>query len=278
VTRRTCWGAVGAVALFATCLALALVPTVSAEILPPIVPGSHEPRPAVVRQGVWYLRDTTTSGVADHTFQYGDPGDVPMFGDWDGNGTATPAVFRNGVWYLRESDTTGVADITFVFGQPADTPIVGDWNGDGVETPGVVRDGVWYLRNSNTTGVADITFVYGVPGDRVIAGDWDGNGTATPGVARAGDDGGVPNGSGTTCGGCPFRWLERNENSTGLADAEFDCGNDKPVPGAWGHAARDECGWVIGNEWKVYAPGGGFTTFTFGDPGDTALAWRLPPT
>ena len=38
------------------------------------------------------------------------------------------------------------------------------------------------------------------------------------------------------------------------------------------------CGWVIGNEWKVYAPGGGFTTFTFGDPGDTALAWRLPPT
>src|SRR5207237_4545865 len=55
--------------------------------------------PAVVRNATWYLRDSTTSGAADHVFQYGDPGDIPVFGDWDRNGTRTPSEFRSRVWY-----------------------------------------------------------------------------------------------------------------------------------------------------------------------------------
>src|SRR5207237_6159261 len=129
---------------------------------------------AVVRNATWYLRDSTTSGAADHVFQYGDPGDIPVFGDWDRNGTRTPGVFRSGVWYLRNSNTTGVADVVLTFGDPGDTPITGDWNGDGIDSPG---------------------------------------------VARAGDDK-VPNGGNTTCQGCAFRWLVRNENSSGLTDTD----------------------------------------------------------
>src|SRR4051812_20271432 len=69
-------------------------------------------KPAVARGSFWYLRNTATSGSADIVFQYGDPGDVPFFGDWDGDGIETPGVFRDGVWYLRNSNDTGSADVT----------------------------------------------------------------------------------------------------------------------------------------------------------------------
>jgi hypothetical protein len=46
--------------------------------------------------GTWYIR----GGAA---FGFGTNGDIPVPGDYDGNGTTDAAVFRpsNGTWYIR---------------------------------------------------------------------------------------------------------------------------------------------------------------------------------
>jgi hypothetical protein len=55
------------------------------------------------------------------------PGDKPVTGDWDGNGTDTIGVFRNGIFLLRNSNTNGFAEIVFGLGVAADEPISGIW-------------------------------------------------------------------------------------------------------------------------------------------------------
>src|SRR5205085_7342647 len=97
-------------------------------------PCLHEPPPppptkTSLETAEWFLRTTATSGFADIAFKYGQPGDTPIVGDWDGDGVATPGVVRNGVWYLRNSNSEGYADIVFRYGEPFDLPIVGEWNG-----------------------------------------------------------------------------------------------------------------------------------------------------
>ena len=42
--------------------------------------------PAVRRGNQYLVRNALTTGVADSTFTYGDPGDVVLVGDWDGIG------------------------------------------------------------------------------------------------------------------------------------------------------------------------------------------------
>ncbi|NNL48112.1 MAG: hypothetical protein HKO76_07070, partial [Acidimicrobiia bacterium] len=94
-------------------------------------------------------------------FYFGNPGDYPMYCDWDGDGIATPGLYRetSGFLYLRNSNTAGFADIEIFFGIPGDRPLCGDWNMDGIQTIGIYRASAdaFYLRNSNTQGFADIT-------------------------------------------------------------------------------------------------------------------------
>src|SRR5581483_2645490 len=138
--------------------------------------------------GDWYINmqrpgwstDTGTSLA----FRFGNPGDRPLVGDWNGDGVETQGVFRSGSWHLSNTLGQGGTDISFGYGNPSDLPIVGDWNGDGIATPGVFRDGTFLLRNSNATGVADVSFAFGSPGDIPLAGDWNGDGYDTVGVYR----------------------------------------------------------------------------------------------
>jgi hypothetical protein len=131
----------------------------------------------------------STSSGAFASYRWGRSGDLPVVGDWDGDGIQTVGVVRPNAtvgsnhFLLRNTDGS-VAD--FWYGAYGDRPVVGDWNGDGVWTPGAVRAGVWSLRNSNTTGPAEVTFRFGRSGDRYLAGDWDGDGDFTPAVQRAG--------------------------------------------------------------------------------------------
>ncbi|HEV3226353.1 MAG TPA: PQQ-dependent sugar dehydrogenase [Acidimicrobiales bacterium] len=165
----------------------------------------------------FFIRNSPSSGTADATFTFGEQGDVPLFCDWDGNGTDTVGLFRNGTWFLRNTNSTGPAEATFTFGDPGDMPVCGDWNGGGKDSVGVYRNGVFYLKNTNHTGVADRVIGFGDPGDRPVVGDWDGNGTDTVGVFRSGV------------------FFLRNRNTTGPADLTFGYGNagDTPVAGDW---------------------------------------------
>lgn len=50
-------------------------------------------------------------GAADYSFLYGNPGDRPVVGDYDGDGVDSPGVYRAGNWYLRNSNSSGPHDI-----------------------------------------------------------------------------------------------------------------------------------------------------------------------
>jgi hypothetical protein len=128
----------------------------------------------------FYLRNSNTSGFPDTVVSFGDGpgGDIPIVGDWDGDGAWTIGVYRpsTSTFYLRNSNTSGFPDLSIPYGAPGDLPVAGDWDGDGIWTIGLYRAGgsIFYLHNSNTPGFPDLSTPFGAPGDRPLAGNWDG--------------------------------------------------------------------------------------------------------
>ena len=229
--------------------------------------------------GTWYLRNVNSAGSSIGSFGYGSPGDIPVAGDWNGDGTTTVGVFRpsTATWYLSGANANGALTGGFTFGSPGDIPVAGDWNGDGTTTIGVFRPSTatWYLRNANSAGTSIGGFRFGNPGDQPVAGDWDGNGTTTIGVFRPSTAIWYlrnANSAGTSTGGFTFgskgdlavagdwnanghvtigvfrpstaTWYERNTNSAGTSTGGFRFGNtgDRPVAGDWNGDGRTTIG------------------------------------
>nr|PZN31907.1 MAG: hypothetical protein DIU67_09015 [Actinomycetota bacterium] len=194
------------------------------------MPGGAD-RVATVDTGLaqWTLWDGT---VPLTVFTYGKAGDIPLMGDWDGDGVATPGLYRqsDGFVYLKNSSKAGNADVTFYFGRSGDIPVVGDFDGDGDDTVSVYRPstGRFYIKNELKDGWAEYEFVFGRPGDIPFAGDWDGDGTDTVGLRRPSDG---------------FVYL-RNSNSAGWADHEFFYGRNGDVvfAGDWDGDGEDGVG------------------------------------
>lgn len=104
-------------------------------------------------------------GSADYSFLFGDAGDKPVVGDWDGDGIDEIGLHRetSGFFYYRNSLTTGIADGQFYFGNPGDRFVAGDWGiVDGAETPGLFRPSntTFYFRHTLAQGNADSEFVW----------------------------------------------------------------------------------------------------------------------
>src|SRR6266404_992251 len=57
----------------------------------------------------FYLRNTNTAGNPDISVPFGASGDIPVVGDWDGNGTVTIGVYRASIstFFLRNSNSIG---------------------------------------------------------------------------------------------------------------------------------------------------------------------------
>lgn len=186
------------------------------------------------------LLDEIHVAASTNAFYYGTPADVPLMGDWDGDGTATPGMYRpsNGFVYLRNSNTQGFADEEFYFGVAGDIPIVGDWDNDGDDTLGIYRNGQVFIKNTLGTGVADFSYWYGVPGDRPFTGDFDGNGVDTVGLYRE------------SSGYVYFR----NTLDTGPADFEFFYGapSDRILAGDWNGNGVDTVAVYRPSDNKVY--------------------------
>ena len=113
-------------------------------------------------------------GAADYDYYFGNPGDKPFVGDFNGNGTDTVGLHREstGLVYFRNSNTQGIAEFEFYFGDPGDRLIAGDWNSDGNDSPAVYRpsDTTFYFRYTNTQGNADKEVDFGIPRMIPIAG------------------------------------------------------------------------------------------------------------
>lgn len=147
----------------------------------------------IYKDGVFSLRNSNTSGVADLTVVFGgDPSDYPVTGDWNGDGVDTIGVYRtkSGTMLLSDSNLYPITSYAFTFGNPNDVPFAGRWSTnmkhDGI---GVYRasNGIAYQKISLETGNSDYLAVFGNPGDQAVVGDWNGDGLDSLGVYRQGN-------------------------------------------------------------------------------------------
>jgi Tol biopolymer transport system component len=212
----------------------------------------------------------------------GQPGDLPVTGNWDGDTRTDIGVFRNGTFHLGVLKPgihgTFVEELAPIpFGQPGDLPLAGDWDGDGKDDVGVFRPGVigkFILRQParisapfNTTIITAITFNFGTAGDLPVTGDWDGDGDETPGVYRQGD---------------PGAFLLTN-SFTSVIDFNFSFGSFDvlPLSGDWLGAGRDGVGvFLPGSQLMILTQelsSKGAFIFTFGQPGDLPVAGSWLP-
>jgi hypothetical protein len=105
-------------------------------------------------------------GAADFSFVFGNPGDKPFVGDFDGDGADEVGLHREstGFVYYRNTLDTGFADNEFFFGDPGDRFVAGDWGiVDGIDTPGLFRpsSSTFFFRHTNTQGNADSSIDFG---------------------------------------------------------------------------------------------------------------------
>lgn len=134
---------------------------------------------------IWYTLNSSDYTMAASVI--GDPGDVNVQGDYDGDGIADIAMYTpaTGVWQIRQSETGETRLVQF--GAAGDTPIVGDYDGDGINDVSVFRPttGDWYtLRSSDGSFSASH---WGAKFDRPVIGDFDGDGTNDLAVFRPSD-------------------------------------------------------------------------------------------
>ncbi len=102
---------------------------------------------------------------------WGQPGDIPVFGDYDGDFRTDIAVWRpdSGIWYILPSSEPG-SYTSIAWGQLADIPAPGDYDGDNKTDVTVWRpaNGNWYALSSRLPGHYSVT-QWGLPTDIPIS-------------------------------------------------------------------------------------------------------------
>lgn len=217
-------------------------------------------------------RDQLSSGPADRAIVFGQPGDLPVVGDWNGSGVDNVGVFRPSTGQFLLQVTRKI--IVVNFGQAGDIPVAGDWDGNGVDTPGVFNpaNGQWQLTNginglnvANSFPQANFTFTFGQNGDVPIVGDWDGNGIDGVGFFRAGNS--------------TFNLSNGFQGTVDIKPFIFGALGVKPLAGDWNGDGIATIGVFNPNTGtmslnNVNSPGNGIgdIVFNFGQGADVAIA------
>ncbi len=183
----------------------------------------------------------TWNPPADTGAPFGIAGDIPLVGDWNGDGDDDIGVYRPAdrrfLLDLDESLTwTPATDSSSQMGVVGDVPLIGDWNGDGDDDIGVYRPAArLFLLDLDESGTwevgSDLVFLLGLVGDVPLIGDWNGDGDDNIGVYRPSNR---------------VFLVDFNENGTWNAgvDPGYLMGlvGDTPLAGDWNGDGDDEIG------------------------------------
>lgn len=189
---------------------------------------------------------------------WGQSADVPVPGDYDGDGRADLVVWRpsNGSWYQLRSSDGGLSVVQW--GESGDTPLVGDFDGDGRADLSVWRpsNGNWYTIFSSNNAIT--VNRYGEPNDIPATGDFDNDGRNDLAVFRPST--GV--------------WFQKLSGNNSFTQTSWGVTGDVPVVGDYDADGRDDVAvWrpSTGTWFAIRSSGGFLTVPGWGVAGDVPV-------
>ena len=204
---------------------------------------------------------------SDNSFrpvQFGATGDVPVSGDWDGDGIGDLAVYRDGsqtggqsYFYYRPSSQPTINYQTLPLGVTGDKPLRGDFDGDGRLDAAVFRPSTstWYILRTSINQVTQTTF--GTAGDIPVPADYDGDGLTNIAVFRPSTG----------------YWYTSTNPAINYGAILFGVNGDLPVPADYdGDGKADVAIFRPSNgAWYEQRSTQGFAGVTFGASGDKPI-------
>ncbi len=185
--------------------------------------------------GQWWVRklNGSTTGAT-----FGASADIPIPGDYDGDGKTDYAVFRpsDNTWYTLSSGNNEAMVVYGPYGASGDKPVPADYTGDGRTDLAVFRpsNSTWYLYDTVFGEIG--AFQIGASGDVPVPADYDGDKKVDMAVWRD---------SNATW------YVYKSTNATWQIQA-WGASGDKPVPGDYdGDGKADFAGWQSSGIWNI---------------------------